>query len=376
MLPLKRLVIFFGFAVGLHAHAAELVTIGEDPRSLGMGGVRVLSENGTAAASMFWNPAALSYLTGVRWNIFTIGAATNSLSQAQALSGGLGGGGGGLSALDPFYGTPIFMGGLGYTAIAVPYFGFGVFDFGRARFMLNNPAFPAFDVSYINDYGYAIATSLDFGSLSTGISFKRISRAGGTTRIGADVLTNLNNTSLAGYFANEGVGYGVDLGIMYRVPAPLNPTIGISWLDVGTVSFQQAKGTTPVPNQEDNMIVSLTGSSQTALVGLSLGLEYRHVRNSAEQLGKKLHIGSEVNLPFFDIRGGLYQGYPVFGLGIDLVFFQFDLAVYKVETGVYPGQTPDNRIAATITTSMSFDPNFKMMDFGSSGPRRKLKQRR
>lgn len=366
--------IFTSMMMSSPAFAAELWSFAETPKSTGMGGVRILTKDASDANAFFWNPAALGRMEGVRFTMFNLGAGVNGLTNAQALRDI--GNASGLAALDPLYGLPVWVGGVGYTAIAIPYFGFGVFDEGVVKFLLHNPAFPELQMSYINDYGYILGGGLDFGGFSIGANVKRITRTGGPITLGADLLSSISGSTLQNYFTNEGVGYGFDLGLMYTAPAPLSPTISLSWLDVGKTNFLPSKGTTPVPMRDDNLTLGLNVSTQALLGGFSAGLEYRHISNANEQLGKKIHIGTEISLPLVDLRAGLYQGYYTYGVGVDLFMFQLDASLFTVETGAYPGQTPDQRFLIGLSTSLSFDPNFNLVDTTEGGKRRKLKQRR
>ncbi|RLD16369.1 MAG: hypothetical protein DRI36_05735, partial [Caldiserica bacterium] len=56
---------------------------------------------------------------------------------------------------------------------------------------------------------------------------------------------------------------------------------------------------------------------------------------------KKLHLGAEADLKILKLRGGFYQGYPSFGLGLDLWFLEIDYAFWGRELGRYPGQIPE-----------------------------------
>lgn len=366
--------IISSFVMSSVAFATEIVAFGETPRTTGMGGVHILSGDGSDANVLFWNPAGLSYISGIRFTFFNMNFGVNGLSNAQRLQDV--GNQTGFAALDPFYGLPVWIGGFGYTAIAVPHIGFGVYDQAYAQFLLHNPAFPELQVTYINDYAYSLGGSLDFGPVAVGAAVKRVVRAGGPVVIGADVLNSLDASTLENYFNNEGVGYGVDLGVMYRAPMPLSPTLSLAWTDVGKTNFYQTKGATPVPMADDNLTLGANISTHSFLGGFSAGLEYRNITDANEQLGKKLFLGTEINLPLVDLRAGFYQGYPTYGVGLSLFLFQLDASLYTVETGAYPGQTPDQRIQIGISTTMSFDPNFNLSEIGSGGKKRKLKERR
>ncbi|MNL63779.1 hypothetical protein D3C87_1879440 [compost metagenome] len=106
----------------------------------------------------------------------------------------------------------------------------------------------------------------------------------------------------------------------------------------------------------------------------TFGVEGRHLLDNDVQLGKKLHVGTEVSLPFIDVRAGLNQGYMSYGVGLNFLIFRLDAVSYVEELGVYPGQTADNRYMVGLTVDLSFDANFNFQD--NNGKKRKLKQRR
>ncbi len=64
---------------------------------------------------------------------------------------------------------------------------------------------------------------------------------------------------------------------------------------------------------------------------------------------KKVRIGSEISLlKVFKLRGGISQGYPTFGLGIDFEYLTVDIAFYQYERGVLPGYQGSQSIFASV----------------------------
>jgi hypothetical protein len=57
---------------------------------------------------------------------------------------------------------------------------------------------------------------------------------------------------------------------------------------------------------------------------------------------KKLHLGAEVRLSVFSLRGGFNSGYPTFGLGARIPYLglRADYAFWGDELGRYAGQMP------------------------------------
>lgn len=362
--------LFLSLLLPLQSFSAELMTFGQDLRNLGMGGVRTF--NGDQASVMMWNPAGLAFINGVRWDIVNLGMGINgqdAYDLSQSISDVQG-----LDDLGAFYGKPIWIGGNGNTSLAFPYFGITFYDNLYTDFFLNNPVLPELKVKYFNDVGIMLGSAFAVGDFSFGVSVKQINRLGGDKLIGADLLADIDSDALAEQFQDGGIAYGLDAGMMYRFPLPLTPTLSLAWQDVGDTSFQKTRGLNAPTAIQDNLTLGASVSGETLLAGFSAGLEYRHINTTGEQIGKKIHMGAEINLLNVDLRAGLYQGYPTYGLGVDLFLIQLEAAVFTVERGAYPGQTPEQRMQVGISSSIGFDPDFKLMDFG--GKKRKLKQRR
>src|SRR5205809_6249 len=114
---MRFLIVLFILTLSSQSSATEVYGFGETPRSFGMGGVRTLRGDGDDASVVLWNPAGLAHLKGVKWTMFNGGMAVTTASTAQSLLSGGASGGSGLAALDPYYGIPVWIGGMGYTAI-------------------------------------------------------------------------------------------------------------------------------------------------------------------------------------------------------------------------------------------------------------------
>lgn len=351
--------------------AKELRQFGETVRSNGMGGVHFPEPN--KAYQFLSNPAYLSQVKGINWDLFGMGIGSNAYSSASELSGFQYTG---ISSISNYYGSYFNTFFQGYSAIATPNFGLAVYDEGFFDIAPHNPSFPTIDMTVINDYAFAMGYSFNLAPQTDfGINLKRITRLGGEQSLGIDTIAlAASNSALIEQFQNEGVGYGFDLGLTHTIPAPFSPTISLAWQDVGSTAFTKTKGADKPERIKDNLTMAATFRGDSTLIGLAGGIEYRHINDANEPLAKKIHMGLELDLPLITVRGGLYQGYVTYGAGIDLLFFQIDAAYYTVERGAYAGQTPDKRIQIGISMNMGFDPDFNITD--SSGKKRHLKQRR
>lgn len=54
----------------------------------------------------------------------------------------------------------------------------------------------------------------------------------------------------------------------------------------------------------------------------------------------KVHMGIETRLKNADLRVGINQGYPTFGIGFTYFFLTMNYVYYTEELGIYPGQNP------------------------------------
>lgn len=340
-----------------------------------MGGVYVFDSSD--ATSILQNPAYSCFTEGFNWTMFNMGFGINGLqiySDLQSI-----GAINGISSLAPLYGKNVWLGGGGNSTMTFPCFGFSVYGVASTGFRLSSPPFPFMEFSLLNDYaflgGFAVPIS---PILSVGLNLKRTTRQGGATTIGATNLISATTSTLTNAITNKGNGYGADLGVVARLgAAPFNPTFSLNWKDIGSTQFIKTGGTDSPDRLKDNLIGAVTFDGSIPGLGVGGGLEYRHITDTGEPWTKKIHLGLELNLLFVDLRAGFYQGYTTYGLGVDLLFLQLDVASYSVEKGAYAGQTEDKRIQVALSTTISFDPSFNLVALGANGKgRRKVKQRR
>jgi len=354
----------------------QLRSYHENIRNLGMGGVRIANQHEPMALA--WNPAYLGYNSGLNVTLFDAGLGINGLQAYDSFSRV--NWRAGISSFTGLYGKPLWIGANGIGAFSFGNIG-GYFSRGYDLSMvLRDPSLPTLDVSYFEDDFYMVGYGHKFNSgLSIGANLKRVIRRGGrkvipTSDLLDPAFTNNLQNNIVGRFRAEGTGVGFDVGLAYQLPTLLSPTVSLSWQDVGHTSFRSNMVNEPIDPLRENLILAATVQRDLPLFGFSGGFEYRHIRNDEEQLGKKLHLGAEVNFLFLDLRAGLYQGYPSYGLGVNFWLFQLDAVSYSNEQGIFPGQTPQNRIQFALNMNLSFDPDFNLINL--DGSRRNLKRRR
>lgn len=372
-----RLVLCFSvFIISDKIFANEIYEPFQSIRQLGMGGVYVFNEHD--ANSFLQNPAYTCHLRGLNWTLADVRVGLGDLLNYSTLANASTASG--LSSFSSYYGKSIWVHAGGVSTVTLPCFGMSGYYTGVAGFRLHNPAFPSLLSMYQTDYGLSIGGGFPLAEdFSLGLSAKRVIRKGGPYTFGPESISTLTSATgvqdLVTSVNNEGSGYGIDMGFAARLKQlPFNPTLSLAWRDVGSTAFIKTNGLTAPERQKDNLVAGLTFDGSIPLLGIAGGIEYRHIGDSDEPLGKKLHAGAEFTFLFFDFRAGLYQGYPTYGLGMNLWLVQLDASLYSIEAGAYPGQTQNQRAQIGLSMELEFDPNFNLV--GSGGQRRRLKQRR
>lgn len=366
------------------ANATELIEPWASVRALGMGNAfTAVAEQGDA---IFYNPAALARNSGVHWTIMdprigingtqaleTVTAASSGSTLADKING--------------LYGKAIWVGGGGKTSFVLPNFGVAIYANGDAGFNMQNPAYPQMNISYIADYGIAIGAAIDFipKIWSLGVGVRRLNRTGANIPIGASVLATLDTTSIQAQLKDRGTGYGLDFGSLITIPGPVSPTLAFTIRNAGTTTFTHDEGLAAPPSSPAEMSIGAALKVDTLLVSVTPSIDYRYIDRTDIQVGKKIHIGAEFDLPLISFRAGLYQGYYTAGMSFDMGVLAFSAATYGVELGEYPGQLEDRRYIVQMTLQIGLDWGDLFSGSGSSsgsggssggGARRKLKQRR
>lgn len=378
-LSLKSLLLLFAILYTCASQAQVVSGRHRNVRALGMGDAYVAVANNTE--SLFYNPASLGR-SGYYWRILDPAFGMNGLdsfSNLQSLQSG-----DFAQAMQDLAGNNIWIGVGGKTAATFGYFGAAYYYDIDINLSVDNPVNPSLDVSYFYDNGVILGVGFPILPVfHMGLTLKRVNRTGGEETFGPDMIADIasgsqSTSAITGAISNTGVGYGMDLGFNFYIPAPTTPTISLVWKDFGNTSFVNVDGGTAPPSDQANMTLGF--AMNLDLPGLSFipAIEYRHMNRSDIPFSKKLHLGAEFGIPLFDFRGGFYQGYYTLGLGMSLGLLQIDMATWGEELGAYAGQKEDRRYMLQMTLELGFDSSLDILSGGKKGSaaRRQLKQRR
>lgn len=365
MKTLKLLLILVLLLAAQKSRAGEFYESHINARAMALGNAYTsLVEDDEA---LFYNPAGIAKNGGVFWKLADPRGALSSvdaltqyadLSDATQFA----------STLQNLYGEPIYLQGGGKTAVSIPFFMAAYYVDIDASIMADNPVSPTLDVSFIKDTGIAFGTGFPIGPfIQYGVVLKKITREGARNSYGPSVIADIaaGNSDPDVIFEDllhKGTGYAMDMGWNFTFPAPVQPTFSFVWKNMGNTKFTPAEGSPAPPTEKQEWILGSSIMVDLGLIHIAPSLDFKHINDTDEQLGKKVHMGVEVGLPLLDLRVGLNQGYLSYGAGIDLGFMQIDAASWGTEVGGYPGQLESRRFMIQASIVLGLD-----LGLGASG---------
>ncbi len=347
MKALKRILILVACLAGLGARAELTRETYTATRAMGMGNAFIALADDYNA--LWYNPAALAYIRGNHVNLIdatlqvdgmnTLGRIGNALfdgdhnnlirNDLQSMA----------FALRPSFVTKYF--GISFFNNASSFTDF------RDLTTLN----AAVDIDLHNDVGIILGGGFPFSDyLAFGASLRVFQRSGiDLTLDTAGLIASIGvptsdfQTAVYQYLKDQlGLGWavGVNFGGMAKIPifGKKGPewTLGLQVENVGQTKFRRLGGRNALPHNLP-MVYNVGTAFKYTLSkksSLSLTADYRRMVERGINANKKIHIGLEFKGPGFDIRTGLNQLYPTFGIGLRLPSHtRINFATYAVELG-------------------------------------------
>ena len=153
----------------------------------------------------------------------------------------------------------------------------------------------------------------------------------------------------------EGIGYGVDAGVLITSPTAGLPTLGIAVQDIGATTLRDrrvlwtgSKGTPGAPprlEQRINVGGSITTKHDAGLKSV-FSVEVKDLERFVDNMSlEHWHAGWELNVnDIVRLRAGVNQGiYWTAGLGIQFVGFALDLSTWGENLYAFTGQKRELR---------------------------------
>ena len=170
------------------------------------------------------------------------------------------------------------------------------------------------------------------------------------------MLEFIKGTSISSILrGGSGVDFDFDLGTTFRphwdlldfryeIGAAVNNILGGTAGSMGRIGgWSKDPITTP---RTYNLGISATHKALPVFDSYTFALECTDIGNNDNgSFYRLLHFGTEERLKNMAFRLGLNQGYFTAGFGLDLGFFDLNLATYGEELGLNPGTVEDRRYA-------------------------------
>ena len=322
------------FIVSSQVHAAFERDSYRDIRLLGRGNAAIADVTGGAAA--FYNPAGLAdtstfsfipldFTLGGNKNVVTsISSVTSLTSSDETLS----------QKFSPLLGKPLALQGTFFPHVAVPHFMIGFYDYADINIEYRDPVFPRLDLQARNDWGLILGGGLNITpQIQVGASVRYMKRKGFDEVLNMATVLNLTGAYLL-EIMEEGEAFGFNLGTRYTQRIGKSSWIagGVVVEDYGGTKFRNAdRG--PLPEtQAQKFNVGLGYGFLIPKGELKFLFDVKELGDSEKSSTKKIFMGTELNVPFVNLRLGLFQGYWTAGLTTSIIpFFDLDVATYGEE---------------------------------------------
>ncbi len=183
-------------------------------------------------------------------------------------------------------------------------------------------------------------------------SISLFSSSSSSTTTDTSSTTTDKNKQLQALLIN-GYGVGVDAGLLFTPIETMQPTFGLSILDIGGTTFKKVKkdGKTPsnIPPAVNTGISFKPYKSDISYLLFALDTQ---LINQSSHFSHKLNLGMEWGFSkIIKIQAGLKEGYPTAGFQFDVGLLKLRLATYVVDHGTVVGLNPklaDRRVSFQI----------------------------
>ncbi len=212
-------------------------------------------------------------------------------------------------------------------------FAIGAFTTGRFQVKVDRGVYePRVSFNVSDDIVGLAGGATDLGrfDLSFGATAKGIWRREATDEIPASEISTFDFDNVVERIEAAEPGFAVDLGMMWwRADLPVSA--GIVARNFGVVAGESIESQVDVGT-------AWRGFQGSGFVrGVLLAADFVDVVDFDEAFGNRFHIGGEVSLPVFSIRGGFNQGYPSVGASLNSRILSLNYAFYGRELGNFPG---------------------------------------
>lgn len=361
--------LFLEVCFSLSAHAVELQEFYRGVRAVAMG--NAFTAIADDADAIFYNPAGLALNNRMKLVLFNpkLEISTDDLKAVAAIKQIA-------KSFDAdsvakIFGKNLYVAGTIFPSIHFPYFVLGLYAGANLHFVTRNLTLPAFDVTYIVDYG--LVTGFGFESrgfskkhfLRNGIGLKLLTRQGIDRRIPISTLVTADKAVLSSLKSAPTAGIGLSLGTQYELPVSVRSDLilGSSWLDVGDTNFggRLTAADKRPPKIKQNLTAGAALISYFSLnrwkasrSNIKFAAEARHLTDTGKDPLLKLHAGMEIDIKgWFSVQLGWSQDDWTAGAKASVWPFDVSAVTYSVENQALAFMNRERRYMVQLT--LEFD---------------------
>jgi hypothetical protein len=249
-----------------------------------------------------------------------------------------------------------------YPAFIMKNFTAGIFGATRANAEVTNPVLPEVNADVTADAGLAAGYAHGFleDRLQAGaaLRFQRrwsFEHSYLFSDFIDDTMTDVDRDEI-----KEGAGAFADLGVIFNFwNDGWNPRVGLTVNNLGANSMGSAAdlpwSLTASFGFSPSIEIPSFCELKTDILLDFIDITYHFEED--EDAAKRINAGIEFWFDAWAIRtlrfrGGIHQGYPTLGLGLDIGFLQLNYAHYSEELGAYAGQRRDTRHVFELILSL------------------------
>lgn len=169
--------------------------------------------------------------------------------------------------------------------------------------------------------------------------------------IDADALGEMDSSDLL----KVGMGTSVDLGVIYKLPGLLKPSIAATINNVGATPFRKMSDESDAPSGLKQMInLGFAVQPKSQMSKLKVTAELWDITSQVNKTTlKKLHLGADLSVrDMIGFTGGLSEGWSSGGIYLDLRLLRMDAGMYIQEMADRAGVRPDKRMFFRLTLGL------------------------
>lgn len=354
---MKRALVLTFIVLSFSSLAGEITYLARSPRALLMGDAYTALANDDEY-TLFYNPAALGVNQSVSITpinpTFGLTNALNELDRFENFPSD-----DTAAIAQRILGFPVYLHVDGIPTVKMPFFALSLFASSNTSLVLRNKVHPALNVKYSLDKGFATGFAFSFGSgakrkkgskivttghrTSVGMGVKFIKREGLDNEFdlfSTDILNIVSNgvedvsdlRNALGYA--KGKAWGFDLGIDHVISTGMTEYhLSGSILDVADTKFRKIGiSDESIPRQEMAINLGVSAKQNFKLIEWSLAFD-AHSINQPVDYRRMLGIGASFRLLNVEFLAGFSQGYPSYGVALNLWPIKIIAGFYGVELG-------------------------------------------